>query len=222
MLSLCAPEAPTLRRMMPSREEIQAWVRAVLAWKGWTATEFARRAGVVPSTLNRFLNDPDATHSLSRKTIQLLERQAGLAFMEMPGAGRRPAGFAEADAAPFDGGSRDQLVDNAVRELIRGRNGIDAWVLRSRALETAGYLPGDILLIDLNARAVARDAVCAQIYDWSTGKAETVMRIYQPPYLVGASLDERFQKPLMVDDDVVAIKGVILTSMRARRSEIAA
>lgn len=108
-------------------------------------------------------------------------------------------------------------MDEAVRQIMRGRNATDPWVLRSRAVELAGYLPGDILLVDLNERARSRDLVCAQVYDWTRGKAETVFRIYESPYLIAASGEQHLLKPFVVDDDMVMIRGVVVGSIRPRR-----
>jgi hypothetical protein len=36
------------------------------------------------------------------------------------------------------------------------------------------------------------------------------MRLYGPPFLIAASLDEHLRKPLVVDDERVIIKGVLL------------
>ncbi|MGH6907913.1 MAG: hypothetical protein ACREDX_08660, partial [Aestuariivirga sp.] len=93
---------------------------------------------------------------------------------------------------------------------------IDAWTLNSRALEGAGYRPGDILLVALDETPAAGDVVCAQIYDWVKAKAETVFRIFQPPYLVAATSDPQLMRPHLVDDAAVAIKGVVLQSLRGR------
>src|SRR5947209_1043302 len=59
-------------------------------------------------------------------------------------------------------------------------------------------------------RPEAGGAVGAQVYDWRRAAAETVMRLYEPPYLVAASLDEGLRRPLVVDNEQVIIKGVVL------------
>ncbi len=62
------------------------------------------------------------------------------------------------------------------------------------------------------------DVVCAQVYDWARGKAETVFRLYEPPYLLSSTTDPKLLRPLVVDDDVVMIKGVVVASLRSRRA----
>jgi transcriptional regulator with XRE-family HTH domain len=200
------------------REQLRDWLRAVLLHLGWSGSDLAKRIDRVPSTINRFLNDPDATHSLSARTIKEIESATGFAPFVFPGAGRA-RGFTEADAAPFSYGvTGDAGIDAAVRAAAMGANAVDPWVLRSRALESAGFLPGDVLLVGMNERPRPHDVVCAQVYDWTAGKAETIFRIYEPPYLVAASSAIDLMKPLVVDDERVIIKGVMLQSFRPRRS----
>lgn len=218
----CALDAPILWRMSYERQQIIDWLRAILSSKGWKPTELARRAKLAPSTINRFMNSPDADHVMSTRSLQAIANVAGVAVLQMPGM-PRPPGFGEADALAWsDNGSGDAIVDHAVKALIGGRNNIDPWVMRSRALEHAGYLPGDVLLIDLNETPRPKDAVCAQVYDWSTGKAETIMRLYEPPFLVAASSEPKFLKPFIVDDHQIVIKGVIVSALHPRRARAAA
>jgi SOS-response transcriptional repressor LexA len=100
--------------------------------------------------------------------------------------------------------------------LAQGHGNLDPWTLKSRALESAGYLPGDILLVALGETPVAGDIVCAQIYDWNAGKAQTVFRLFQPPYLIAATTEASLLRPHVVDDEKVVIKGVVMNSLRGR------
>jgi len=98
--------------------------------------------------------------------------------------------------------------------------GVDPWVMKSRALEHAGYLPGDILIVDLNAKPQDGDAVCAQIYD-RNGKTETAFRIYEYPFLIAASADPDLRRPVLVDNERASIRGVVMASIRpASRSDL--
>ncbi len=218
MLASCARRAPILSGMA-TRDDTKAWLKAVLDYRGMRPTEVARRAGLAPSTINRFLNDPGYGGDLKRQTLEAIGSVVGVEPYVMPGPKRIP-GFAEIEAVPYlaDKGEGDPLVDLAVRSRCEGNNAIAPWILSTRALERAGYLPGDVVLVDLNERPLANDAVCAQIYDWSTGRTETVMRIFHPPYLLAATADDRLMKPFVVDDDNVVIKGVIVMSLRPRRA----
>ncbi len=223
----------SLRRNIPlmstMRDAQIAWVKAVAAYKGWSLSRWAKRtrmgdgeSSLAPSTLTRFVNDPDATHELMDATIVALAESAGVEPMVLPGS-RRPSNLAEPDAAPY---TANAVADDYVREQVeafkRRGNAFSPMVMRTRALEHAGYLPGDVLIVDLNAKPQPDDVVCAQVYDWSGDRAETVIRIMQSPYLVAASSDSKLLKPLVVDDEAVIIKGVVVHSMRPRRVAVAA
>ena len=71
-------------------------------------------------------------------------------------------------------------------------------------------------MVALGETPLSGDVVCAQIYDWSNGRAETVFRIFEPPYLLAASADPQFLRPFVVDDDKVQVKGVVIHTIRVR------
>lgn len=201
--------------MSTSKEEQVAWVKAVQMHMGISLTELARRARIAPSTLQRPVNDAEYHGMISGRTMAAVAAVAGLNVMEFPA---RMRGLAEADATPFTYDDRNDAADNlnrAVRELVRGRNGRDPWVMRSYALEMAGVLPGDIMILDMNRQAKPRDIVCAQIYDWSGSKSETVFRLFDPPYLMTHSIRTGIEKPVAVDNATVIIKGVVVAVLRA-------
>jgi hypothetical protein len=188
------------------------YVRRVVAHSGKPPTRIAMDLGIAPSTLTRLLNAPEgSTATLHALTLRKLQDYSGIPppFGGDPSASQGYRGFAE-DAVPFDAKGADPAVSAALKALIGGRKAADPWTIRTRALERIGYLPGDIVIVDLGRRPEAGDAVCAQVYDWRRADAETVMRLYEPPYLVAASLDEGLRRPLVVDNERVIIKGVVL------------
>jgi transcriptional regulator with XRE-family HTH domain len=189
------------------------WVRAILAHTGWTQTELARRSRIDPSTLSRFLREASPGANLNQHTVMAIEKVGGIpAFQTEPP--ELPRGFAESEAQPFIATPGDPLVA-AVQALCGGRSGCDPWVMKSRALELAGYLPGDILIVDLNAMPREGEAVCAQIYD-RDGGAETVFRVLETPFLVAATTDPALRRPQLVDNDRVALRGTVVASLRPR------
>ncbi|MCI5075669.1 helix-turn-helix domain-containing protein [Oricola sp.] len=201
-----------------ARRKQLAWVNAILDHRKWRPTNLAREAGIDHSTLSKWLKDPQNVAQLSPLTIEKIARVGGIPPYETAPV-RKPAGLAEAEADPFDLSDLPPSSSRVIADLrgvIGQRNGIDPWVMRSRALEHEGYMPGDILLVDLNATPIDGDAVCAQVYD-RVGKAETVMRIYEQPYLVAASSAPDLRRPLLVDNERVVIRGVIVASLRDRR-----
>jgi transcriptional regulator with XRE-family HTH domain len=191
------------------------WLNFILEAKGWDLAELARRTERDPSTYSKFLNDSTNSAQLSSKTVDRVARASGIPAYESELA-VRARGLAEIESAPYEAEPL-AVIDGAVKFLRGPGNGVDPWILRSRSLENAGYMPGDILMVDLNGRPEPGDVVCAQIYDRSD-KAETIFRIYEHPFLISATLDGRLMKPHLVDNDRVVIRGVVIASLRERRA----
>ncbi|AZN71837.1 hypothetical protein D5400_11620 [Georhizobium profundi] len=199
------------------------WVNAILDFKDWKRARLSREAGINPSTLTKFVNDTSGTATLSTEVIEKIAAVGGIPpFERKPPAMQR--GLAEDEATHYDlviesrdsaGTLRKMLV-----ELKSMRNGIDPWILRSRGLETAGYLPGDVLVVDMNATPSNGDVVCAQVMN-AMGQAEILFRVYEHPFLVAASMDNSLRRPLLVDNERVQIKGVVVTMMRERSANAA-
>ncbi len=191
-------------------EQHREYLQRVIAHTGKPATRIAKEIGIAASTLTRLLNASEgSTATLHARTIRKLQEYSGVSLFAGGDALPGPRGLAE-DAVPFDAKSADPAVSAAIKALIGGRQAADPWTIRTRALERIGFLPGDIVIVDLGRRPEAGDAVCAQVYDWGRSDAETIMRLYEPPYLVAASLDEQLRRPLVVDNERVIIKGVLL------------
>src|SRR5574337_484076 len=205
--------------MMDPREEQRAWLRALLAKTGLTPHALARKAHLSPPTLTVFLNSPEATHALSARTIAALEAASGLRYGPEP---RPSGGSREPEAAPFSLRSGTPEAD-FIRAAIGGRNAVDPWTLKSGAIEGAGYLQGDILIVDLNGSPRPGDVVCAQIYDWARADARTIFRLWQPPaYLQPMTNDPKLQRIFVVDNDTVQVKGVVVATIRLRAGARAA
>lgn len=196
------------------------WLRSLPRQTGKSLSAIAKEIGKPASTLTRPLKPSDPGTSMPHQTtIDKIVARYNIAppNLSLPGSQRAPLrGFSE-DAVPYshDNGSP---LDAAVKALVAGKPNADPWLIRSRSLELAGYLPGDVVIIDLSARPVPGDAVCAQTeVDLVKGTATTVMRIYERPgsstILVAASLDPNLRAPIAVDDRV-SIMGVIVGMVR--------
>lgn len=204
--------------MEPTRDDIRAWLTSVLTKTGDTPSGLARKAGLATTTLTRLLNDP-AAPMLQLRSIAKIAHVAGVQPIGVPSAGQAGVplrGLSEPEGLPIDAG--EHRLAEVLRLLVDGRNAADPWRLQTHALEEAGYLPGDIIIVDLNRMPVAGDVVCAQAYKWSEGKAETVFRLFEPPYLVAASRDLALRRPLLVDNNQVIIKGVVTEMLRVAAS----
>lgn len=212
-------------------ELIQAqrdYLDEVMRQTGLTLTEIAVRANAHHSTLTRFRNRPDHKGALAPTTINMIAERTGVPAPDSAGGyppsrsamaralAARPAGLSDNEAEPYDATSPG-ASESIVAAAIRGRLHVVLWRLQSRALEDEGYMPGDILLVDLNAQPRAGDIVCAQIYDLRRQNGtRTVFRLYHPPYLVGAGREEGARKPHLVDGNTVVVKGVVEASFRLR------
>lgn len=178
------------------------WLQQAVRKSGLKPAALARRAGLSTTTLTRPHNDPEWSGTLSTRTIAAVAAAAGI---KPPGpAAHVVHGFEESDVEPLD--------TTAPRQRA-GSNSRDMWVINTRVLDLAGFIPGDELLVDLNTSPRDGDAVIAQVLDRS-GEAETVLRIYDAPYLTARCLHP--PKPVLVDGDRVSIMGVVTESRRCR------
>ncbi|MBW4972103.1 helix-turn-helix domain-containing protein [Roseovarius mucosus] len=148
-------------------------------------------------------------------TVDEVLRRAGA--LDEPEAQTLRPGFAESDAVPFVGkGGARETTEATAQGMGGGRPGIDVWTVKSDALALRGYLPGDHILVDTHQseRCKSGDIVVAQIYNWQTGTAETILRVYEPPVLVMASAGLVAPITRVVDGQNVVIKGKIIASWR--------
>jgi hypothetical protein len=186
------------------------YLRRVIARTGKPPTRIAQEIGIAASTLTRVLKE-NSTGTLHARTISKLQDYSGVSLFggdaaPLPGS----RGFAE-DAVPFDADSADPVLSAAVKALAGSVQAADLRTISSRAIEGLGYLPGDIVIVDLRRKPVAGDVVCAQISETGRGEPETVMRLYRPPVLVPATFDEELLGRLLwIDDPRVKIEGVVL------------
>lgn len=211
---MSAPQDPAARAYIE-------WLRTLPRLTGKTLTAIAREIGVATSTLTKPVKLGDTTNWTGRgSTIDKIVTRYRVPppVFGASSIGLRPPsrGLSE-DAVPFLV-DRADAVTRAVRELANGRENADPWLIKTRSLELAGYLPGDVVIVDLGRGPEVGDAVCAQInIDWQRGTAETVMRIYERAgasfVLIAATMDQALRAPLPVDDRV-AIKGVIVGMVR--------
>ncbi len=187
------------------------YVQRVVAKTGLPPTTLATEIGVAPSTLTRLVNEPDnGKATLRATTLAKLAQFSGLAApgIELPEGEYPVQQRLQEEAIPYkDAGSPLSVI---IKAIVSGRKNIDPWTIRTRALEGAGFMPGDVVLVDLNSLPGPGEPALAQVYDPRTGTAETVMRRYISPYLVAISSDPALLKPLLVDNERVVLKGTIL------------
>lgn len=154
---------------------------------------------------------------LGLRTIAKIAHAAGVSPIGLPAREMAtPAvSLQEGDGEPFSIQARSKMA-RIIEALVDDQPAVDPWLIKNRALEDAGVLPGDIAIVNLNEVPQPSDVVCAQVYRWSEGKAETLFRIYEPPYIIAASRDSEMRRPLLIDNDRVVIKGVVTAVLRLR------
>lgn len=195
------------------------WLNKVLADIGATPSALAKRIGAAPSTLLRFLDAPtESPRTLHASTVDKIVAVTGYAPPEVAGGGsnQRIARGLRADGVPFIAGEHPEgaAIEAALRVLSGSRNASEGWTLKSRSLETAGLLPGAVLMVDLDRQPQAGDIVYAEIRDDHGKTTETTFRYFEPPYLVAASQDPALRKPMLVDNERVVILGVVTHELR--------
>jgi hypothetical protein len=141
----------------------------------------------------------------------LYNRGPGVAKEEPP-----PPGFQQ-DAARYIIDDTDEIYRDAVNALLRGRPSAYPWTMKSGVLSMSGVRPGDILIFDAGVEPRSGDVVRAQIED-DFGGAKTVVRLYQPPNLIGAHADPSSVAIETVDNERVRIAGVMTDLMRRRQN----
>lgn len=192
------------------REAIQAWIRELERRFNTGPQEIAQRAGIAPSTLYRWI-DPDGKTLPGFNNLRKIAAAWGV---ELPGERTQSDGFAEGDAQPWQGDNSPEGT-NLAREPLRANQ--SRWIVRSRALELAGVMPGDICTLDQLEEARAGDIVVAQVYNFERGTAETKIRIFEPPYLVTHTMDRAASdRPLYADRERTVIMGPVTRLVRIR------
>ncbi len=192
------------------RQKHLDWVRSILASKNWKQHRLAVEAGLSPSALNKFFNDPTDTRTLNSYSIEKIETATGVPLTVRGAPLER--------AQTREGGEIVQVSSGSelVAAAKEGKNGVDAWEIRARVLELAGYIPGDILVVDENATPQPGDVVVAQQFD-RNGEAETIVRIFETSFLVAATMDPAYLSPILINKDI-QVRGVVIASIRSRRA----
>ena len=123
-------------------------------------------------------------------------------------------GFSDGDAAPWTGKTTNPGKFEAIGAAFGARPGVDVWTVKARAMELAGILPGDFILVDTHAAEMVKtgDVVIAQVY--SRGTAKTVLRRWSAPVLLAQCSPSEDEPVYVVDGDNVAIRGKVIANWR--------
>lgn len=201
----------------------RAYLRDTFKELGITPSRAAAQLDLSPSTFTRFMKLADSSEkTLSARTMDRVEelRQVN-SDNTFPTGAQAAWGTLREEARVFlMSGSEDKALVEAIKGLIGSRSDIEPWQLNTRALELDGFMPGDIVLVDMAALPQPGDAVYATVRERSR-KPEIVMRQFQHAgpvnVLVPRTMDPSAPPTLVVDRDRVVIRGVLLPHrLRAR------
>lgn len=187
--------------MGATRDRQLDWLENVIRKTGLSVPQLAAKAKIDPSTINKFrAGDID---TMRERTVMRLAQVAQIAMPDIPG-------LSDGDAVEFD------LSDMPDMSESSGNNRTFAVKVKTTTMEKAGVAPGDILIFDSVSEAASGDIVCAQVIDYRLGAAETIVRYYDKPYLLALTDDPAHRRPLIVDDDKVQIRGVLVKQIRVK------
>jgi transcriptional regulator with XRE-family HTH domain len=198
------------------------WFKQRQKIAGVTADDIARELGKDRSLVSRIyigrqkmkLDEAKVFSRVLGVPLNEILDRAGL--LDQAEAQPLSPGFSESDATPFAGQEEEQRRVAEIGKCLGQKPGVDIWRVKNAAMALAGFLPGDFLLVDTLAseRVRAHDTVIAQIYNWNSGTATTVLRRLEPPVLVAASLEPENQGVYVVDGNNVVVKGKVVASWR--------
>lgn len=148
-----------------------------------------------------------------------IARHLGVPVAEVLGA-EAAAGLAEPSLIPFH---HEPAKARACPHVVR-RDGkyyyeepsqvsgkAYALEVRDDSLNLAGFLPGDIVFSELDRRVKKGDVAVTQHYEKQD--AQTLLRIYEPPYLRPHSTSAAF-KPLHLEEDDVRVVSPVIRLVR--------
>lgn len=194
-------------------------IQDALERSGRSAREISLRANLGSTFLSELLRDPSRSPTVAK--MEALAKALGvdpawLITGAQPTSNAMTRSAAEPWTPPDPGGQRQDLAEGR-RKLLRTlapTAGNPAGYALTVSAFPFGLLAGDVLVIDLKAKAQEGDLVIATVADPQTGSAKTVLRRYLPPYLLSPDPEEE-EPSLVVDGHRTVINGPVLASFRA-------
>ena len=183
---------------------LRVWIEKILRERDITKTGLARKAGVAVTTVTRLFEE-DYVGTMNASSIAKIVRATGIPAPRNLGGVDGPQGFGEAEISPIDMTNHTEAH-------------ISEWTINSHSMILAGFLPGDRITVSDNITPHSGDIVIAQLYNNERGTAETVIRVWLPPYLTAASTNLEDRRPVLVDNNNVMIRGVVTKTVRTRKS----
>jgi transcriptional regulator with XRE-family HTH domain len=186
-------------------------LKTLMTERGVTQTELARLLGRDKSVVTHLLQ---GRRQLKADEATLIARLLGVPVAELLGVGGESyaqSGVEEGGLIPFHHAPqkarrRPQVVQRDGKYFLAEKAGSSekafALEVHDDSLNLAGILPGDIVISELDAACRAGDIVVVQHYHKSG--AETLVRRYEPPFLMSHSTNPAW-RPLNVGEDDVRL-----------------
>ncbi|MBN9236107.1 MULTISPECIES: hypothetical protein [Phyllobacteriaceae] len=194
-------------------EPWRRWLKRVVGSHGGPSA-IARLAEIPLQTLKNYMNG-----TTLKPNLDYLRRIADSCAEPMdwlPEQGRADA--LPADFMPVNGDGSDvaRYSGGTLTFGARPQTGRSRWRVMSRAIELAGFLPGDILEFSATKKPRDGEPVVAEIRN-SDGDLATVLRIYKPPFLMMHTADLAVDMrpiPIEAEDIVVRLLGGFVMMLR--------
>lgn len=195
------------QQLSEDRLRVRSWIEQIEDRFRVSKQQIAERAGFHHATIYRWFNN---ARSDTPSAANL--RKIANAF-DVPLPADNQALHTVADR------SDAVRVEENARLSTDTTNDQDKWRVNTRALELAGYLPGDVVTIDRHEKPRTGDVVLAQVYNLETAEDEIRLRVFEAPYLTTRTMDQQaIERPLYVDGERVMILGIVVRVVRIRAS----
>jgi transcriptional regulator with XRE-family HTH domain len=197
-----------------SHEAIRNWINHILEIKGWNP-KLAKEAGVSPSTISRALNDE--RFILTTKTIDKIKRTVNESTDDrLRSRLLSTIGFEILKEPELEKMEKPD-VSRQFSDFANGP-GIQFYVYRGIDLALCGIYPGDFIAVDeseFGSLCRRTDIALARVKSADGMRANTILRYFDPPYLLTKYLWAQVDsKPLLVDGETVTIIGRTIGMVR--------
>jgi transcriptional regulator with XRE-family HTH domain len=188
-------------------------LKALLNRHGVTQTELARLLGRDKSVVTNLLQ---GRRQLKADEAGIISKKLGVPVAEILGLQESATGVAEACLIPFQHAPTKakkarQVVQKGGKYFLEESAGFSgkayALEVRDDALNLSGVLPGDIVISELDRPCKPGQIVAAQHY--AGGGAATIIRRYDPPFLVAHSTNPAHRTLHVERDDVRLVSPVL-------------
>lgn len=196
-------------------------LRNVLKKHGMSQTDLARLLGRDKAVVTNLFS---GKRSLKAEEAMLIARHLGVDVAqilgEKPAAQKRgmeePAVLIPFRQAPLKTKKSKQIVEKSGKFFLKDSDVTGANVyaveVRDDSLNLLGFMPGDIVISDLDAPCKPGQVVVVQYYKGAG--AETLLRKFEPPLLMAHSTSQA-HKPLNVDKDNVRLVSPVIKLIRS-------